>query len=315
MAILTKLIKKDFESILKNYDIGKCKNHKHLSHALGNTIYVLKTIKGTFILKIFENAGLDFIKFQIKLIKTIEKNKLPVPKIIRTRIGEDLFIYKKNRIIMQEFIDGKPPKKINLKLLKNIAKIHSEMDNYLSKIKLTGKYTWGKDYQFKPLEFDVKKFENFNIIEEDKKIIQELKTIDKTKLRKSVIHGDYHGVNLLVKNQNVVAILDWDDAHEDFLVQDLVAFISHAFKESLDLKGLGIYIKEYQKKMPLRLEEKKVIYPFVKKRYLAAISWHVIQLKKHKDIGEKITKHIKWMIKQYKEFEKISPKDFLDMLK
>ena len=72
MAILTKLQNKDFENILENYKIGKHKSHKHLPWALGNTVYLLKTTRGKFILKIFENAKEDFINFQLKIMQLLQ---------------------------------------------------------------------------------------------------------------------------------------------------------------------------------------------------------------------------------------------------
>ena len=38
---LTRLYKKDFEKILRNYNIGKYKSDEHLPFAIGNTVHIV----------------------------------------------------------------------------------------------------------------------------------------------------------------------------------------------------------------------------------------------------------------------------------
>ena len=236
MAILTKFEKEDFAKILENFSIGKYKSHKHISWALGNTVYILITTRGKFILKIYENSDPKFINFQIKIMKLMEKENLPLPKIIETNEGKSLLIFNNHKIVIQEFVEGREPKRFTDELIRDIARKQSKMNKALRRIKLQAKYTWGVNYQFKPLNFDVSTYKNFNIIEENKKLRDELKQIKKQNLRRSVIHGDFHGVNLLVEKNKLKAIIDWDDTHEDFIVQEVSNFIAHTFIKQTTIK-------------------------------------------------------------------------------
>ena len=315
MAILTNLKKEDFNKILNNYNIGKYKSHKHIQRALGNTVYILKTTKNKFILKIFEKSDPNFIEFQIKVMKLFEKEKLPTPKIISTKNNKPLLIYNKNRIMIQEFIEGISPETFSNTLIKDIAQKQGKMNSSLLKLKLTGKYIWGTDYQFSPIEFGAYSFGNFNIEKENKLLVQELNEINKKKLKKSIIHGDFHSANFLVKKDKLVAILDLDDVHEDFLIQEVANLISHTFinLDSIKEEQLKIYIKEYEKQVKLNEEEKKAIYFFIKHRFLSVIGWHLQQLKKHMDQKEDIEKTVIEHIKLYKSFSKISLNEFMKM--
>ncbi|MHA1829186.1 MAG: hypothetical protein ACTSX6_11135 [Candidatus Heimdallarchaeaceae archaeon] len=58
---ITDLSKKDFENILENYNIGKYNSSKHIPWALENTVYILKTTKGKFVLKVFEESDIKFM--------------------------------------------------------------------------------------------------------------------------------------------------------------------------------------------------------------------------------------------------------------
>jgi len=315
MTILTNLTRNDFEDILSNYSIGNYISHKHIERALGNTIYLVKTSNNKFIMKIFENSDPRFIDYQINLTDIAENNKLPVPKNIITKTGKKLLLYKDKRIIVQEFIIGRHPKKLSNILIIDIANKQARLNKALFKAKLKNIYNWGGDYHFSLMAFNVKKFEDFNIRKEEQKILSKLKHIDKSQLRKSAVHGDFHSVNLLVKNDRLNAILDWDDAHEDYFIHDLSCFIAHSFiKPNLAYQNqIRLYLREYQKVLPLNIEEKKAIYYFIKQRYLGGICWQIKQTKNHKNMKKIIFKHIRNEIKRYKLFDKISLEKFLKL--
>jgi len=315
MAKLTTFKRDDFYNVLKHYNIGSYVSSKHIGWALANTVYILKTTKGKYILKIFENADPNFIKFQTKLINFCSDKNLPVPKIIKTKRNHNLLLFNKHRIQIQKFIKGKEPKKFNPKLIKNVAKKQALMNKNFLRLKLTGKYTWGIDYEFKKLNFPIKRFKTFNIWKEDTKIINDLKKISKRKLRKSIVHGDFHGTNLIVHKSKLVGIIDWDDTHEDFLVHELCSFIAHSFikPNNIDYKGIKIYLREYHKYLRINKEERKALYYFIKKRFLAAIAWHAVQIRNHKDIKSSIETNIKGLIKQYRNFDKVSLEEFLGL--
>ncbi len=317
MVVLTKLKKDDFSKILGNFSIGKYKSHKHILWALGNTVYILKTTKGKFILKIYEDSDPKFIDFQIKIMKLMERERLPSPKLMKTNENKVLLVFNNHRIVIQEFIEGKEPKKFTNKLIKDIAKKQGKMNNLLRRIKLQGKYTWGIDYQFNPLKFNVLKYKDFNIIEENKKLRKDLKQIKKQNLRRGIIHGDFHGVNLLVDKDKLKAIIDWDDSHEDFIVQEVSNFICSSFinKEGeVNYKKVKLYLRTFEEYFKLNSDEKKAIYFFIKHRLQGIISWHIIQLRKHKDLSDSIVVSIRENIEKYKNFSKIKLEDFLDHL-
>ena len=314
MAILTKLQNKDFENILENYKIGKHKSHKHLPWALGNTVYLLKTTRGKFILKIFENAKEDFINFQLKIMQLMEKEKLPSPQVMLTSGSKSLLILKKRKIIIQRFVEGKPAKRFTKKLIEDIAEKHGKLNRALMKMGLKGKYTWKKDYQFKPLMFDVKRYEGFGILEENKKLREEFRQVKKQNLRRSVVHGDFNRGNLLVKNQKLNAIIDLDDAHEDFVVQEISNFITMSFidwKGRVDYGKIKLYLKGFEKYFKLNPSEREAIYFFIKHRFQGIIGWHVSQLKKHTDMGKRLRKAVKKWIRKYERFCETSPEKFL----
>lgn len=313
---LTKLSKKQFEEILDKYSIGKYKKFKHMKWALGNTVYILETTKGKFVLKILEMANLNYLKYQIKLINFLRERKIPVQKIIKTNNNNFFLKYNGKRILLLKFIEGKTPKALSDKLVKDIANKMGLMHKHFLKLKLHGEHIWKKDHAFKKLDKNLKKVNEFNFNEEENNLLKDMRKIDRKKLRKSVVHGDCHSVNLLIKDDKLKSIIDWDDAHEDYLIYDLSTFIMHSFvrKTKVNKKQIKIFLIEYQTKIKLNEEEKKALYFFIKQRFLAVIEWVSDQMENHKDLAKDLQKDRKDDIKQYKVFNKISLDEFLELL-
>jgi len=313
MAKLTSLKKKNFQEILLQYSLGEYLSSKHIWWAFGNTVYILRTTQGKYVLKVFENSDPEFIKYQIKIINFCAKKNLPVVEIVKTNQNQNLLVYHNHRIQIQKYIKGTYPKKMNQKTIKDIAQKQALMNKNLLELKLKNKHTWEPDHQFKKINFSNKKFQNFNAPEEDYQLTKDLKKINKHKLRKGVIHGDFNQSNLLIYQSKLKAILDWDDVHEDYLIQELAVFIAHSFVgEKIDL-NIKIYLKEYQKILKLNFEEQKALYYFIKKRYFGAVSWLALQIRKHQDRKTELEKSINRLVKQYQSFNKLSLKDFLNL--
>jgi len=316
MTIITELKREDFDNVLKNYAIGRYKSHKHIDWALQNTVYLVNTTGGKYILKIFEQSGIDFIKFQVRIIDYLASKGIPVAKISKSSENKDILFYKNKLIIIQKFLLGNKPEEFDSKLTKNIATIFSLMSRYLLKLKLKGKYVWRVDHQFKPnKDKRVSSILGINFKDAEKNLLQQLRKINRKKLRKSVIHGDFHGPNLLVKDNKLNAIIDWDDCHEDYLAYEIAVFIMDSFvtEKKADKEQIKIFFREYQKNLKLMAEEKKAIYYFVKQRFLGVIFWIYKQTTKHKDLAKQLEKRQKRVTKCYFNFEKISLEEFLKL--
>ena len=314
MTILTKLSKKDFENILNNYNIGNHISHKNIFTGT-NTVYAIKTTKGKFLVKIYENASLDFIKDQIRLMEFLKKTKVSTPKIVNTKKKKGLLVYNKKRLAIQEFAKGKEIENVKEKLAKNLGKEFGILSKTLLKYKNSGKDDWGEDHEFKLIKWKLDNVNNFDVKKESKVLCNQLKTLNKKKLRKSVVHGDLCEGNFLVNKNQLTAIIDWDDFHRDYLISEVAVPIGHLLvnKKTVKRKEIKLFLTEYQKQIKLNSEEKKALYYFTKQRLLAASSWCVNQVGKHK--GKKST-FLRWagiLINKYKTFSKISLEDFLEL--
>ena len=109
----------------------------------------------------------------------------------------------------------------------------------------------------------------------------------------------------MTKNKQIVALLDFDDCHKDYLVYDLAVFISFNLvhkKTGLDKLRTQLFLNAYQKKAPLQPEEKKALYYFILLRFIGILN---------KTANTTITNWIKEIENNYLAFKKTTIEEFL----
>jgi Ser/Thr protein kinase RdoA (MazF antagonist) len=98
-------------------------------------------------------------------------------------------------------------------------------------------------------------------------------------LRTGLIHGDYYRRNLLTQQTRIVALLDWDDLHTDFLMQE-VAWASWEFgktpaRDDWHLDRVQAFLRNYRDAGgPCTLEEYAACVPFIRWRLRQELRRH-----------------------------------------
>ena len=94
------------------------------------------------------------------------------------------------------------------------------------------------------------------------------------------IHGDYYHRNLLVKDGRVVAVLDWDDAHIDFLMQEVAwaawEFCKASSRDNWHPAHARAFLQAYRDAGgPCKTEEYASVLPFIRWRMREEIRFHL----------------------------------------
>jgi Ser/Thr protein kinase RdoA (MazF antagonist) len=315
MTILTPLTVEDFKTILTEYNIGSYKSHKHIPKALFNTVFELNTSKGKYVLKVYEYEIKSFIHYQVRLTSALIKQGVPVPENLSNKKSAYLIDYKNKLIGIQKFINGTSlTKKCNRALLSNVTKGIIALDKELLKLNFRGGDNWGYAHEFKRRKLK-RTIDNFPIQEEYNRHLTELKAnVNPKNLRRCIVHGDFTDNNFLVQGDKLLAIIDFDDAHRDYLVYDPAVFVYNTLvsRSKVYTENLKIFLKIYATELELNLDEKKAIYFFIRHRYLSSINSVLKQLEQHPDEKEEHMGWIRDKIKRYYVFSKISLKEFLN---
>ena len=80
-----------------------------------------------------------------------------------------------------------------------------------------------------------------------------------------MVHHDAHCKNVLFRGDQLIALIDFDDAHEGYLVADVAVMIANWAKDgtALDLRKAATVVRAYEQHRPLTSAERQFLPDFV----------------------------------------------------
>ncbi len=186
----------------------------------GGHTYVV-TGKNKYLLKVIGSAFSDTARQSVSIMRYLERNGFPVPKMILTKSGDAIFETEsdgeKKLIVLMEFIDGEEPEleTCPVEVGALVGRFHQLMENYPAELVSHGKEFFIDRY----LGFLRKK--NYPRIAEYEELGERL--WDKVKnLPQGNCHGDLHRGNLLQNKDGKIYIVDFDTACKAPLMFDVM---------------------------------------------------------------------------------------------
>lgn len=234
------------QSLCKNYQLGKYKEHIEIETGIEDFNYCLVTEQKKYLIKIFNKSRkkeeqMDYVKkYQL-----LEENKIETPRIIGIYKEENRFV------VIMEYIEGEDLYSSNESITQEQVKKLMEMMNEIHQIpsKIACIYD---DYHIP----------NFNqsydlcipyLDEQWKNIGEELKKryneIDFSKMPKSFIHGDLHKGNIMKDKENKLYLIDFASCGYSYHIIDIVQFMNNTLFDYREVerskKRIDYFIKHY----------------------------------------------------------------------
>ncbi len=288
-----------------------------------NSNYYIKAEHGEYVIKIFDGIGMkeENILFEIELMLFCTEQKLKTPALYETKTKEWHVKTEGKIAIVMEYIDGTNclKKKIAKKVIENVGEQAGKMDIYLKKFfkatKVRENYEWDlknflmleKAIDLLPKEYD----KNFL-----QKIFTDFKKIKPVfdKLEKGIIHNDIAAHNILVKENELKAIIDFSDAAYSPYIQNIAVFFCQSLLTYNWAPEQGkIFLHAYEKHNPFSKEELDILYDLIRARFATIIiefnRWNVVY-------GEdpQRTEYIKDHYEFLQKFSKIGREKFKEMI-
>jgi len=237
-----------------------------LGGGLSSFTLLVKTSDGKRVMKIADKDS--NLATEINLGNYLYLQGIPTAKVIKNKEGGITTYIDDSIGALFGFCDGEPITWGNLSegFSKNtaglIAKMHLTM---LESVDISA-----KDYSGCNL-YSLDGVTNKKIAEQYELIASDVRDIDFSGMRRVLIHGDLTRKNILIGDdrKTVSAVIDFGDAHYDFIVWDLAVMITHVFitkTYGIDREALKIFFEEYNRLLPLSRKEKNAIIPFIKAR-------------------------------------------------
>lgn len=277
-----KFTEKELAEILSNYDLGEYVDSEELTGGTVQTNILLKTAKDKFVFRYYKmNRSKNSVLFEANLTKYLKDRNFPCPAVFANKNGELVGIYSEKSYVIFEFIEGQHLENPNAdqqrQLVEKVAELHNITKNYRPSYK---KYRW--NYNIKLCqELAQNAAEEINTANSRAKLQwleNELsKLILPGTLPRGVCHCDFHFSNILFKNGEFNALIDFDDANYTFLMFDLVGLIEYwawPRGEEFGFERAREILQEYEKYRKLNSNEKRHLFDLYKLSILFDCIWY-----------------------------------------
>lgn len=271
MPNYTQISTLELQLILKEYGINHFSNFEVIEQGNSNSSYHITTHKGEYILTILEekdiNQAYDFARF-LKWLKTYN---FFTSDICLTNSSQIISIYKHKPIILKKWVSGEIIQDLSENMLLQagltLAKLHQiPVPDFLPKEQGYGVQTFSS---MTNKGVDVKYEEWLN--EQTKRI----EKITSKNFPKGLIHGDLFYDNIIYKDNNLKAIIDFEEACLDHFVLDIGMGIIGLCRENdhINLSKAKFFIKGYQEMRKLEISEKEYLKIFAEYAATATSKW------------------------------------------
>lgn len=285
--------------IREYYDLGEVQTPKQLeaAHQRRHRKMTVETSKGKFLAKTYKRdpVVLDALAFQHRLSDHLEKNGLPVAHIQRTRTGKGIVEVDNWALELQRFIVGEPMNLTTRTLIesaKALGKFHQVCRGVPVPPRDAQKWRFS--------EVPSEQFQKFyaTALEEagEEKMVKycdvivkfmgdaakELHYDKRSEFEVGLIHGDWHGGNLMFHQDDLVAIVDLEFAGDGCFLEDISYAISNlAIRTTHDEQKLKyrtfMILDYYQTHRSLAFAEMVALFYAVGIKHITTVSYQVPQ--------------------------------------
>lgn len=265
--------KQNINPLLENYGL-RAISINMISTGLSDSSFMVITETNKYVAKIFsKNSNIDT---EVSFSAYLYKNKFPVPKIIENSNKQLITKHGDMLCVLYEYCKGheigwgSESSVISKELAENLAEIISKMHGLM----LNNKSIKANTLVQMCLPQKIESLKNNEVVSKYRKINKEAKNIDTNNFKKALIHSDLTRENIFISDdrETVTAIIDFGDAHYDFIAWDLAVLLTQIFitkSWGIDWNGIKWFLKKYYELFPLTKTEKESILTFIKVRNIS----------------------------------------------
>tara|TARA_B100001765_G_scaffold29166_1_gene16376 strand:+ start:1607 stop:2566 length:960 start_codon:yes stop_codon:yes gene_type:complete len=264
MAVYTKINKEELEIFLSNYKLGELKAFTGIVEGIENTIYLITTEKGKYILTLYEKrVKKDDLPFFMNLLSSLSAQGFKCPSPIKDKQKKYINKIKDKNASLVSYIEGKSKKKLTPFECKDIGKMCAKIHLLAKKVRgnqnqLSINY-WKNIFNKTKSECDLIKKGLANDISINLNFLE--KNWPKN-LPSGIIHADIFPDNVLFNAGKVSGIIDFYFSCIDFFAYDVAICLNSLCFENqstFNVTKAKNFIKGYNSIRELNKKEKEYL--------------------------------------------------------
>ena len=279
MASYTTLSPTELARIVAQYPIGTPLKLEEIPGGFGNSNFKLITTNGEFLLKICDEKDSAELNMQISLLQHLHQHAYPTVYPILTKDENYLIHETFGSVMLYPFLQGTQPQpspNILAQLGEALAKLHR-----IPPITGPPRFAMGIS-QMRPFFEEVQgtQFATHPFIESLKSHLESMEPKLNASLPMGLLHGDLFLDNTLFKDEQMVAILDFEEGCYDTLLIDVGMTIigcCYTPQHQPILKAASRFLDAYNAVRPLTESEWQHLDDFVHYAALSIAFWRFRQ--------------------------------------
>jgi Ser/Thr protein kinase RdoA (MazF antagonist) len=255
------------------------------------------TSAGRFLAKTYKRdpVVLDTLRFQHHLSDYLHRNALPVARIRRAKSGKGIVEVDNWALELQQFIEGEPMRVTSTTLMTS-ARALGQFHRVCHGVPVPPRDSRMWRFSEVPRAAFQKLFEKAREESADPKIVEycnglalflhdaaaELDIGKRSEFETGLIHGDWHGGNLMFQGEELAAIIDLEFSGEGCYLEDIAYAISNlcirttASEEKMAART-NLLLDYYQFSRSLSYAELAALYYAVGVKHITTVSYQVPQ--------------------------------------
>lgn len=285
--------------IRESYDVGfvELPVPVPLAHQRRHRKLMVPTGAGKFLIKTYKRDPyvLDALRFQHRLSQHLDDHGLPVARILPSKTGKKIVEGEGWALELQEFVDGNPMEVTSESLAISahaLGQLHDvcrdfprpERDARMWRFSEVPRTLFAQFFEMAKASGN-----EDEVTEQCNQIAlflrdasQELSFEARNRFETGLIHGDWHGGNLIFKDGRLQAIVDLEFAGDGCFLEDLAYGVSNlcvrtTMKPERLAKRTDIMLNNYQKHRNISAYEQVALYYAVGVKHVATVSYQALQ--------------------------------------
>lgn len=268
------------QAALKSYQID-AQEITPLAEGIENYNYHVRTPDHQYVLRVYRDGRPRDIKYELDVMRHFQNAHIQIPQVFAS--GRGMLYARTNGkyCALFDFAEGdsipwKPiPQQLSVNIGRTVAALHLAGIAYPSSRKQVRYF----HQTLREMSCHVK---NQSLCRMRDALLDDLEGLLAMNIPAGVIHSDINRENILVANKRISAILDFNEAHHDYIVWDTAIAITQLYITKtfgIDWRGLASFAEGYSAIRRLSLSEINSILPLMKLRNIQ-VALHVSNMQR-----------------------------------
>ena len=275
MADYSTIERKELETLLCSYDVGRILDYHGLKGGLANSSFKINSDQGSYILTICDEKNFDEVRSLVKLLNLLKEKKFPTTKVVKTRNGDVVVKYEGKPVVLKKYIDGLVKDDLSTGMFLQLGQAIFNLHEIPVPENLRGHFSYGLEY-FKDV-IDAALDHPFRQWLKEKKAYLQYHIIEE--LPRGLVHGDIFCDNMLYVGDRLEAIIDFEEACHYYKVFDLGMCAVGCCVENghVSPDKVGALVKGYERGRKLETEEREQLRLFIEYAAVSTAFWRFRQ--------------------------------------